>query len=368
MKVRCDRNELAERLQSVGGIISSGPTTKPILQDFLLRATGEQLVVETTDLDISARLRLERVEVEEEGAVALDASRLVSLVREIPGRSVSIESIEGGRGAYLRAEGYEVRLLGDDPDEFPEVLRFASDGAFEVPREKFAEMLRRVGVAASRDTSRYQLTGVFFEIDGDKLVMTATDGKRLTNDVLRIENPQGGSVSGIVPNRAVDVMGRVLANGEENVRLSLVETEVQVSFGYGELMSKLIEGTYPDYHSALPGEKSTRVSVKRAELLAAVRSASLVTDRESAAIVFRFEDGTVRLESHSSDIGESKITVPVSMEGDPLEIRFNPVYFIDALRTVNEEQIRMEFAGKERPGTIRGGTHYRHMLMPLVLG
>lgn len=368
MKVRCDKNELAERLQSVGGIIQSTPTTKPILQDFLLRTDGDELLVEATDLDISARLRLERIEVEEEGQVALDASRLVSLVREIPSSAIVLESLEDGRGAHLRADGYELRLLGHDPAEFPDLAEFAAEGALEVSREKFAEMLRRVGVASSRDTSRYQLTGVFFEITGDRLVMTATDGKRLTNDRMRVENATERSVSGIVPNRAVDALCKVLATGDEIVQLSLLETEIQLSFGHGELLSKLIEGTFPDYQSVLPAEKTSKVTVRRSDLLAAVRSASLVTDRETATIAFRFEPEVIHLESHASDIGESRITVPANLEGDPLEIRFNPVYLIDALRTVNEDQIRMEFAGPARPGTIRGGMHYRHLLMPLVTG
>ena len=365
MKVRCDRNELAERLQSVGGTVAT-TTTKPILQNFLLKAQGDQLVVEATDLDISARVRAERVDVEEEGQVALDASRFLALVREIPVGTVALESTEGG--TLLKGEGYEFRLLGDDPTEFPEVKTFAGEGAFEIPREKFVEMVRRVSVAASRDSSRFQLTGVFFEIEGDKLTMTATDGKRLTNDLMRINNPTGKSVSAIVPNRAIDVMTKVLAGGEEMIQLSLEETEIQVSFGYGELMAKLIEGTYPDYRSSLPVEKKTKVVCKRSDLLAAVRSASLVTDRETASVVFELEGDLATLETKASDIGESKIHIPISLEGESLEVRFNAIYFADALRTVNEEQIRMEFCGSDRPGTIRGGVNYRHMLMPLVVG
>lgn len=368
MKIRCDRQELADRLQSVSGIILTTPTTKPILKNFLLRASGDSLFIEATDLDMSARLRVDRVEVEREGKLALSASHLQGIVREIPSTMVSIESAGDGREAILRAEGYELRLLGDDPDEFPELKPFMSEGALQIHRERFMEMLRRVSIAASRDTSRYQLTGVFFEIDGDRLLMTATDGKRLTHDMIRLENRQGEAVSAIVPNRAIDVMIKVLATGEDTVDLSILETESQLSFGHGQLMSKHVEGTFPDYQTALPSEKKTKVLAKRADLLSAVRSASLVTDRETATIIFHFEGDVVRLESHASNVGESKIEVPVSMEGEPLEIRFNPVYFIDALRTVQEEEIRMEFCGSGSPGTIRSGVNYRHLLMPLIVG
>lgn len=368
MKIRCDRVELAERLQSVAGIVSASSTTKPILQNFLLRTEGDLLVVEATDLDISARIRVERVEVEREGQVTLEAARLVSLVREIPGPTVLLEEVPDSRAAVLRAEGFEFRLLGDDPAEFPEVKPFASEDALEVPREKLIEMLRRVGIAAARDSSRYQLTGVYFQVEGDKLTLTATDGKRLANDWLRIVNPTGKTISAIVPNRAVDVLGKVLAQGEEMVKVSLLETEIQVSFGAGQLMAKLIEGSYPEYRSAMPTEKKTKVVGRRADFMAAVRSASLTTDKDTSTVLFRFEADTAHLESQSSDIGESKIQVPISCEGEPLQVRFNPVFFIDALRIVNEEQVRMEFCGPDRPGSIRAGVNYRHMLMPLVVG
>jgi DNA polymerase-3 subunit beta len=368
MKIRCDRSELAEKLQGVGGIVSMAPTTKPILQDFLFKATPEGVIVEVTDLDISARLFLERIEVLEPGMLAVPAVRLTALVREIPGNLVFIDSLPEGRGALIRSDGYEFKLLGNDPREFPEVLAFASDTAFSLQREKLLEMLRRVSIAASRDASRYQLTGVFVEVEGDKLLMTATDGKRLTHDQMRIENPEGAAVSAILPNRAVDVMTKLLAQGEDEIKLTLLETEAQLSFGYGQLMTKVIEGRYPEYRGAIPMDPSTRVGAKRADLMAAVRSSSQVTDRETSTILFRFEAEKLRLESRSSIIGESHIEVPVTLQGDPVEIRFNPNFFIDALRTVTEEQIRMEFSGGERPGTIRGGQHYRHLLMPLVTG
>src|SRR5690606_5875565 len=285
----CDRNELAERLQAVSGIVAATSTPKPILRDYLLRARGGELVVETTDLDLSSRVKIERVEIEEAGALALPAARLQSLVREIPGSAIAIESApEPAFSAKLRADGYDLSLLGDDPTEFPLVQVFAAEKAISVPREKFLETLRRVSVAAARDTGRYQLTGVFFEVDEEKVVLTATDGKRLTNDVLRIENPDAISVRAIVPNRAVDALLKILTAGDETIRLAFTESEIQVGFGYGEFMAKLIEGSYPDYTVAIPKEKKTKVTAKKSDLLAAVRSASLVTDRDSATVCFSF--------------------------------------------------------------------------------
>jgi DNA polymerase-3 subunit beta len=369
MKISCEKNELFECLQSTAAITGGGPTTKPILRNCLLVADGGGVRIEVTDLDVSARLHLERQEVDGKGKLTLPAARLLSLVREVPGNRVVIEAMEDGKGATICSEGgeYSFKLLGESADEFPEVRSFAGENAFELTAGKFSEMLRRVAVASSRDASRYQLTGVFCEIEGKNLKMTATDGKRLTTDEMEIENSGSKTISGIIPNRAADVMVKVLSQGSENIKLALEEIEVQMSFVGGELIAKLVEGTFPEYKSAIPSDVTTKVTADRGELVAAVRSASLVTDKETETVIFRFKGKEVELESKGSDIGESKIRVGVEMDGDGVEIRFNPTYFVDALRTIDTEQVRMEFYGPERPGAIIGEPNYRHYLMPLVV-
>ena len=368
MKVRCDRNELLERLQSVAAVVSSAPTTKPILQCALLSADDRGFEVKVTDLDNSTRLVVVRHEIEQPGRVALPAARLVSLLRELPGGGVTFETGSDPRDVSVRAESYQFRLLGDDPEEFPEIRQFAAENALVLSREKLAEMLRRVGVASARDASRYQLAGIFVEIDGEELRMTATDGKRLTHDSMRIRNSNEMKASAIIANRAVDSLCRIAGHGSDDVRFAILGTEVQVAFEHGEFMAKLIEGTFPEYRSVIPKDVKTRVKTRRVDFLQAAKSASLVTDKETATILFRFQSGEICLESKASDIGESRITIPAEVQGDDIEIRFNPVYFIDALRAVNDEEVRLELYGPGRPGAVRGGQNYRHFLMPLVVG
>ena len=369
MKIICEKNELFERLQSIASITGLGPTTKPILQNCLLVADGEGVRIEVTDLDVSARLQIERQEVEKKGKLALPANLLVSLIRGFPGSKIVIDAMKDGQGATLLSEAGDCsfRILGENPDEFPEVRQFAAENALQIPGGKLGKMLDRVGIAASRDTSRYQLTGVFCEIAGKKLKMTATDGKRLTTDEMEIDNPASVEASGIIPNRAVDVMVKVLSQGTETVQLALQDTEVQMSFEGGELMAKLVEGTFPEYSSAIPEEVKTEVVADRGELADAVKNAQLVTNKETGAVVFRFKGSRVEIEAKGSDKGEADIKIAAEVKGDDVEIRFNPSYFVDALRKIDTEQVRMEFCGSERPGAIRGEPSYRHYLMPLVV-
>ena len=292
LKVRCDRSELTECLGDILGIVPTAPAIEPILLNCHLRTSrgtsgddeslqGEsRLEIEVTDLAMAARIRLERAEVLEDGELALPASRFYAIVREVPEKHVVIESLDDQRGAMVRSNGYEFKVLGHDPREFPEVPAFAEKDSLGVPREKFVEILRRVAVAASRDTARFQLNGVFFEVNGDKLLFTATNGKRLTHDYLRIENPNGISSSAIVPNRVVDVLLKILSQGEAEFRLALGDPDIHVSFGRGELTAKLIQGTYPDYHAAIGLKANVKVTAKRSDFLNAARSAAPI-DRQA---------------------------------------------------------------------------------------
>ena len=367
LNFRSDRDELADAFGALIGFVPTAQPLKPILLNFHVLSRDKQLLIEATDLDIAARIRVERVEIEEDGELALPAQRLSSLIREIPAKEVAFESVADLAGVDIRATGFEIRLLGQDPGEFPSIPVFDDAAVLDVPRDKFVETLRRVAVAASRDPARYQLAGVYLELDGDSVRMTATDGKRLTHDHFRISGSTDLTGSGILPNRAVDALLKVLPQGETEFRMALGENDLYVDFGIGEMTAKLVQGSFPDYQLAVSQEAKIKVTGKRSDFLTAARSAALMTDKETATVVFRFDDGVASLTTEARDIGESKIEVPIALNGEPVEIRFNPTYFIDALRCVTEDELRLEFQDSGKPGSIRGGQNYRHMLMPLVM-
>ncbi len=366
MKIQCDRAELSEALNSLLGIIPPGQKAKPILLNFALRANDERLQVEAMDLDLGAHVTIEHTEVLEGGELALPANRLAALIRELPERKISLEKEDEGFGACLHAGGYDLRVVGVDPAEFPLLPQSEGEDFWRVERDGFVESLRRVAVASSHDSARYQLTGVFFEVESDQLTMVATDGKRLAYDRLRVDNPGDLTVRGIVPNRVVDTLLKVLAQGEPVVEIGLREPDIHVRFGRGGLSAKLIQGNFPDYRLIVAQDTKVKVTVSRGELLAAVKAASLMTSKETASIVFSFDGNVCRLQTNVADIGDSKIEVPVEMQGDAIQIHFNPNYLIDAVRCLPEEEVRVEFSTGEKPATFRGRGNYRHMVMPVL--
>jgi DNA polymerase-3 subunit beta len=397
MKIRCDRSEMVERLGVIAGIVPSN-SPKAVLYDFLLQTREGSLLAEANDLEVAGRVRIDRVEVMEDGKLALPAARLLSILREIPDNAsgVKLEASPEIWGVSLNADGYEFKLFGHDPDEFPGITEVELGRSFDVSRESFAQSLRRVAIAVARDAGRYQLGGVFFEVKNGKLTLTATDGKRLTNDFLKIDDPRESEIGAIVPSRAVDAILKMLASPSagstppsggaalsggtaslgnsassgstgEKFTLGFTDTDVVVRTASSQLNAKLIEGTFPNYHSALVQNSRIKVKLRRSDLLSAARSAQLMSDAQTSTVIFRFEGEWLNIRSQAKDIGETRIQIKAEVENGPLEIRFNPSYFVDALRSIEDEEVRIEFESAERPGIFRGGAHYRHMIMPLVL-
>ncbi len=373
MKIRCDRGEIVEKLSSISGIIPTN-SAKAILYDFLLRTKGEALLAEATDLEVCGIIEIERVEVLEQGSLTIPAAKLLSILREIPSSvaGVIFEHTAGESSAMLRADGFEFRLLGHEPSEFPISSELQAKLEIKISRDQFVQSLRTVAVASARDTSRHQLAGVCLEASIDRITLTATDGKRLANDSIRIDGPGPDRIEAIIPNRAVDAILKILATGnltgsDETFQLGFTETEVIVRAGRNQLSARLIEGSYPKYQSAFPRETPIKVRVRRPELLAAARSAQLMADDQTFTVIFRFEEGQILIWSQSKNVGETKIQIKASVENGPLQIRFNPSYVIDALRCIDDEEVRMDFASGDRPGILRGGQNYRHLIMPLVV-
>ncbi len=360
--------DLVDRLSAILGIVSAN-SPKPILGDFLLSAEAGNLTVEATDLEITGRIVVHKVEVARDGQLALPSVRLLAILKEISEDYVEIEALEDIPGAELNSSGFRFKILGHDPAEFPRAQTTEGAHSISLRRDRFHQSLRRVSVASSRDPTRFQLNGVFAEIVGGQIQFTATDGKRLTHDKFKLPEDAGIEVSAIIPNQAVDVLLKVLSSplvNDEKILLEIAEKHISVKTEDAIVISTLIDGMYPNYHIVFPQGTKTRAKGKRSDLLTAARSASLTTDKQTSTVLFKISADGLLVESNAKNIGESHVHVPLELDGDPLDIRFNPVFFIEALRTFDEDDVLLEFTGSEKPVTLKGSQNYVHLVMPLV--
>jgi DNA polymerase III subunit beta len=361
MKIKCDRDVLSDALQTVQRAVSSRPGI-PALTGVLMNASGAELILATTDLEVSARLVLE-VQVQQEGVALVPARLLGDMVKSFDQAPVIVEA-EGGQ-ARITCSNYEGTLRCLPAEDFP-ALQDPGGTRVTVEAAGFAEGVGQVTRAASRDEARPILTGVLLEISREGLTMAATDSYRLS--VRELTATAEGEARALVPERALTEAGRAAA-GDEKGQVELFVENSQVAFRTGRLTltSRLIEGEFPNYRQLLPERYENRLTASRQQLLDAVRRVGLLA-RESSPVKMEFNALGVRLSSSSPDLGGAVEVVEATFEGDELTAAFNPTYLVDGLTAAVGDRVVVEVRDGLKPGVIKGEAEaFVYLVMPVRL-
>jgi DNA polymerase III subunit beta len=366
MRVVCQKDDLAEKLQVVGRGVSTR-TTVQILAGILLRAAGGRLHLSATDMEISVRDSLD-AQVEEEGAVVVPGRLLVDIVRLLPAGEVTLEhrADEGVARLTCGSASYALNTYG--PEDFPRLPEIEPANAFAVEREAFLDTIGRVGRSASRDESRPVLTGILVRFEGDKLVMAATDSYRLSVKETMLTNGPGQELEAIVPARALQELARV-GQAAESDTIQVGVQENQVIFGVDGvwLTARRIDGQFPNYRQLLPEQFEAEVQLPREELLDVVRRTGLLAQRKSP-LRLRFEAGELTVSAQTQDVGEARESLPISYGGETMEIGFNAEFLRDGLESVTDETARLKLISPLRPGLLHGESDdFLYLIMPIRL-
>ena len=374
LKIQCQTKELLEAVQLAAGVVPNN-ATRPILQTRLLHADSTGLLVQGTDLEVGLSARVDEVIGESEGRAAIPAARLQGILRESRSEQVSIELIDDHVRLRAGSSRFKVPVL--PADEFPQLEFRPPTPALRLEREPLLGLLRRVAVAATRDATRFQMHSVLIDCHGDRLRLVSTDGKRMAVGELPLDEDRKQGISDdqyILPLKGVELLTRILDVETENeIELHLDQNEITYTSDRISLSSRLVEGRYPEYERAIPGDLEHIYSIDTESLLVGLRQASLMTTKETNSVRFAFKPDGVELSTAASNVGESHIEVVAKQEqGDEEEfaIHFNPGYLIDLLRVLDSPQVICSFRDRKTAGLFslpEGGPEYRHIVMPLVV-
>lgn len=367
MKLHCHRPSLATAFQIVSGVVPSR-TTKDILKNVKLTATGGKTTLVGTDSEVGIRYEIPGVEIESEGEILLPASRVIAVLRELTDESVNLESTDGA--VQIRGGQSEFRLSAEDAAEFPTVATFEDEQYYAVSGGAFREAIRRTIFATDVESTRYALGGVQLEPEGDALTLAATDSRRLA--VVRLGSRSQGidgaeQAKPVIPSKAMGLIERSIANGDEEVLISLRGNEALVKCGSSTISTRLVEGRFPKYRDVIPKDSRASIEFVVAPLYSAIRQAQIVTNEESRGVDFTFADGTLTLNSQAADIGRSKVELPISYESDAMTVTFDPRFIAEFLRVLDPEQsIRLDLVDAESAAVFRVGDAYTYVIMPLA--
>ncbi len=363
MKFETEKTQLLNAIQTVQNIITA-KSVLPILSNILIETQQDQLRLTATDLDIGISCVMP-VDIQEGGAITIPAKRFGDIIKELPGEKVNINTKKNNL-VTITTESCEFKIMGLAREEFPKLPEFQNREAIKLDQATLKEMLGLTSFAVSFDETRYILNGIFFKINKNNLLLVATDGKRLALVERKLAQALDKDVQMIVPIKAIHELNRNLGDDAE---LSVVLGNNQALFELGRvtIISRLIEGEFPDYRQVVPAVSENKMGVDRERFLLAVRRAALLSTPDYQAVKLEVFKNKLVVSKSTPDVGESREEIPVEYKGRELVIGFNPTYLIDVLKNLRNDNIELELTDSEKPGVIRTDG-YVYIVLPMRLG
>ncbi len=367
MKVRCHREGLLSAFQ-LASVAVPGRDVKPILANIKTIADKDHCTLMATDLELGIRLEVRGVDVAEEGEALLPAGKTLSILRESTDESLVIEA--NPDSCVVRGEHNEFEMGGEDAHEFPDVPVFAGAAYHELTAGKLREMIRRTIFAAATENPRYAVTGVLWELEGEKARLVATDGRRLAlaeGDAVAHGGHDTKGHTPVVPTKAMQLLERNLQDDEELVRVALQSNEALFKTERAMIYSRLVEGRYPPYREVFPKKQTVKIALAVGAFYAAVRQAAIMTDEDSKKVQFSFAKKKLTMQAHGMKSGRSKVELPLDYDGKSIDIGFDPKFLTDMLRVLGDDDpLTVELVDGNTVALFRSGDRYSYIVMPLT--
>ena len=372
MKLTVDRATLLKAVQQLGNVVNER-STLPILSHVLLSASHNTLTCAGTDLDMGMTVQL-AVELHEEGSIAVPARRFMEMIKELPEGPVHFQARKN-QSLLIESQKCLFRLVGLPADEFPQLPPFPETGAITCDQSVFKFMLNLTNFAMSTEEARYVLNGALLNLQQHILTIVATDGRRLALATTALPATQQQEFRAIIPSKTIRELLRIVENGPMDISL-LAGNQMLFRFHNLTLISRLMEGEFPNYEKVIPPPAKDKLTVNRVDLQAAVRRASLLTSTNSEGVRFDIAPEKLLIFKEAADIGEVREEVAIAYAGKPLTLHFNPHYLLDVLKVLPQEELTFELAtpahggdpkevdSASRRGVIRS-SDYLCLIMPM---
>jgi DNA polymerase-3 subunit beta len=366
MKFTCERSVLLKEIQIAQEIISSKNAIS-ILSNIYLEAENDALLIKATDIKVNFETKVP-VTVVEAGSTTVFGEKFMGILNSIPDGELEFDQSDTRITIRPTFKKIKFQLKSIASDKFPEFPAANNTEFFEIPIKEFKEMILQTVFAVSDDETRYFMNGVFFEKQNEKLIMVATDGRRLAY----IDKPVGAGIKDftgiIVPPKILNIIMK--RGGDEGLAaISITDKIIFIRFGSYYLSSVLIEGQFPNYHRVIPESQSYSFTLNRIELMEALKRVSLLVEQKSRRIYMGISGGVMSISSEESDIGTAKEDIPCKYDGEEISIALNYRYIEEPVRVMTEDEISVHFTEPNKVITIKPVPEkdFFHILMPMQL-
>jgi DNA polymerase-3 subunit beta len=361
MKFSIEKDQILEALQKVQSIVGQR-TTLPILSNVLLEADNGKLTLTTTDMEVSVRTSLD-ADISEAGSTTLPARRFFSICRELPNHQVDIK-VSATDVAEIASGAANFKLEGLSKTDFPPMPTFEESFSYQLKQATLKDILQKTSYAASTDESRAILNGSLMAFRDNKLTVVSTDGRRLALVEQEIDIPEEAELDIVVPTKTINELIKTL-NDEGEASIKTSATQVAFEFGNIFIISKLIDGTYPNYRQVIPSQCEERIAIDRETLQSAVRRVSLMLDDQAASVKVQITENRIELLTSSPEVGEARESIPVKYAGKDITIAFNPAFMMAPLKHLDSDEVFLELSDELSPGVIKSNVPFLYVIMPI---
>ena len=364
--IKADRDAILKPLQTVAGIVERRHTL-PILANVLLRKQGPAVSFLASDVEIQVQTTAELGAGPEEAATTVSAKKLIDILRALPeGVEVSLKLDDKRATLQAGKSRFALQTLG--ADDFPTVaLAESFNASFSLPQKQLKHLFQMVHFAMAQQDIRYYLNGLLLVTDGEFVRVVATDGHRLAYCQARIEGAALAKHEVIIPRKTVLELHRLLGDSDEPVSLDVAANQLRLRFGEVEMVSKLVEGKFPDYQRVIPTGYTRQMTCGRDTLASALGRASILTSDKFKGVRLSLTPGAVRVQTNNAEQEEAVEEIEVDYTADPIEIGFNVSYLQDVLANLKTEQVSIGFgdANSSALVTVPDDEDFKYVVMPM---
>ena len=369
MKFVCYKDKILKALNSVVKGVAS-KTTMPILEGILIQTNENEIKLTTYDLEIGIEYTME-CEIKEQGNTVVNATMFSEIIKRLPSTEIKL-TINENNLLEIECEGSLYKLATMNPDEFPELPKINVDNSIEVEQTTLKNMIRKTIFAVSTEENRPIFTGCLFEVNENKLNVVAVDGYRLAiKNKNLLEMPS--SFSSVIPGKTLNEVNKIISDSFDTVKIGISRNQALFEMENCKIVTRLLDGEFLKYSNTIPQNWETRVKVNKNNIQNCFErilliSSSSIEKEKKYPVKINIEVGKVTI-SCANQTGDAKEEIYVETEGKELEIGFNPRFFLDALKAIDDEEVYIEFGTNRSPCIIKPveDGDYLYMILPIKM-
>lgn len=369
MKIICEKDKIIKAINSVTKAVAS-KTTMPILEGILIQTNDKEVKLTTYDLEIGIEYIID-ADVKEQGATVVNAIMFSEIIRKLPDTEINI-SINENNLLVIECEGSLYKLATMNPEEFPELPQISVENSIEIEQNSLKEMIRKTIFAVSSEENRPIFTGCLFEIKNNKLNVVAVDGFRLAWKSKYLQS-NSKDFSAVIPGRTLNEVNKIILDSFDNIKIGVAKNQALFEMENCKLVTRLLDGEFLNYSSVIPENWETRIRLNKNNIQncferISLISASSIEKEKKYPVKVSVDIGKVTI-SCTNQTGDAKEEMYIETEGQNLEAGFNPKYFLDALRAIDDEEIFINFGTSISPCIIKpiDDGDYIYMILPIRL-